>query len=342
MKLTHLASVSCTQGSSCNAGPEVKLLKPEELESAIGFGPDAFHVDDLLDFSNDVIGGPINETHLSDQSIVLSVTAAEVVGDHSPAQSILETHKFLDQVQQVKDLGQDYELAELDWLSNLVEDSCYTKEHLKLDYSLDMQNYPEMTIATADQFQMISPVSVLENSASSGSAYSLSWETALPCRARSKRSRSGSKMWSSGIIAGSSQDIPQSDSCTDSLVSFDCASDVSADSGGFIATRAELLSTKKPSKPWRGRKLGQDGSQIRKCSHCLSQSTPQWRAGPAGPKTLCNACGVRYKSGRLLPEYRPALSPTFEAHIHSNSHRKVVEMRKQKEVGLMHQGSVDQ
>lgn len=46
-----------------------------------------------------------------------------------------------------------------------------------------------------------------------------------------------------------------------------------------------------------------------------------------GPKTLCNACGVRYKSGRLFPEYRPAASPTFVASIHSNSHKKVVEMR---------------
>jgi hypothetical protein len=24
------------------------------------------------------------------------------------------------------------------------------------------------------------------------------------------------------------------------------------------------------------------------------QTTPVWRAGPAGPKTLCNACGVRF------------------------------------------------
>nr|XP_043611591.1 GATA transcription factor 2-like [Erigeron canadensis] len=67
--------------------------------------------------------------------------------------------------------------------------------------------------------------------------------------------------------------------------------------------------------------------QGRKCTHCLSQRTPQWRAGPKGPKTLCNACGVRYKSGRLLPEYRPAKSPTFVNHKHSNSHKKVLEMR---------------
>nr|KYP32575.1 GATA transcription factor 11 [Cajanus cajan] len=65
----------------------------------------------------------------------------------------------------------------------------------------------------------------------------------------------------------------------------------------------------------------------RRCTHCLAQRTPQWRAGPLGPKTLCNACGVRYKSGRLLPEYRPAKSPTFVSHLHSNSHKKVMEMR---------------
>ncbi|KAL3738908.1 hypothetical protein ACJRO7_020310 [Eucalyptus globulus] len=69
----------------------------------------------------------------------------------------------------------------------------------------------------------------------------------------------------------------------------------------------------------------------RRCSHCASERTPQWRAGPLGPKTLCNACGVRYKSGRLVPEYRPAASPTFVLTQHSNSHRKVMELRRQKE-----------
>nr|GMD70083.1 GATA transcription factor 1-like [Ipomoea batatas] len=68
----------------------------------------------------------------------------------------------------------------------------------------------------------------------------------------------------------------------------------------------------------------------RRCQHCGVDKTPQWRAGPMGPKTLCNACGVRYKSGRLLPEYRPANSPTFSAAVHSNSHRKVLEMRRQR------------
>lgn len=71
----------------------------------------------------------------------------------------------------------------------------------------------------------------------------------------------------------------------------------------------------------------QPSQPVRKCMHCEITKTPQWRAGPMGPKTLCNACGVRYKSGRLFPEYRPAASPTFVPSLHSNSHKKVVEMR---------------
>ncbi|CAI9776459.1 unnamed protein product [Fraxinus pennsylvanica] len=65
----------------------------------------------------------------------------------------------------------------------------------------------------------------------------------------------------------------------------------------------------------------------KKCTHCDVTKTPQWREGPLGPKTLCNACGVRYRSGRLFPEYRPAASPTYVPSQHSNSHKKVIEMR---------------
>ncbi|KAH9288171.1 hypothetical protein KI387_032288 [Taxus chinensis] len=81
-------------------------------------------------------------------------------------------------------------------------------------------------------------------------------------------------------------------------------------------------------------KKGQDAMKARKCMHCSIKKTPQWRDGPMGPKTLCNACGVRYRSGRLLPEYRPAASPTFSVDKHSNSHKKVMEMRGQKEFAL--------
>ncbi|KAI3716421.1 hypothetical protein L1987_67289 [Smallanthus sonchifolius] len=83
----------------------------------------------------------------------------------------------------------------------------------------------------------------------------------------------------------------------------------------------------KPPPPTAAGALG------RRCQHCLAEKTPQWRAGPMGPKTLCNACGVRYKSGRLVAEYRPANSPTFSVALHSNSHRKIMEMRKKMQQG---------
>ncbi|CAI5515521.1 unnamed protein product [Closterium sp. Naga37s-1] len=47
----------------------------------------------------------------------------------------------------------------------------------------------------------------------------------------------------------------------------------------------------------------------------------------SGPKTLCNACGVRFKKGKLCPEYRPANSPEYEESKHSNQHRKILAMR---------------
>eukprot|EP00803_Ostreobium_quekettii_P002254 evm.model.scf_2491.1 EVM.evm.TU.scf_2491.1 scf_2491:135-2694(+) len=42
-------------------------------------------------------------------------------------------------------------------------------------------------------------------------------------------------------------------------------------------------------------------SPQRRCTHCGASKTPQWRAGPFGQKTLCNACGVKFKAGRLNP-----------------------------------------
>ncbi|GMH28387.1 hypothetical protein Nepgr_030230 [Nepenthes gracilis] len=76
-----------------------------------------------------------------------------------------------------------------------------------------------------------------------------------------------------------------------------------------------------------GKENSEGQGQGRRCSHCQAQRTPQWREGPLGPKTLCNACGVRFKSGRLFPEYRPAKSPTFVSCMHSNSHKKVLQIR---------------
>ncbi|KAJ9185974.1 hypothetical protein P3X46_005539 [Hevea brasiliensis] len=34
------------------------------------------------------------------------------------------------------------------------------------------------------------------------------------------------------------------------------------------------------------------------CTDCKTTRTPLWRGGPAGPKSLCNACGIRYRKKR--------------------------------------------
>ncbi|KAE8711908.1 GATA transcription factor 15 [Hibiscus syriacus] len=36
----------------------------------------------------------------------------------------------------------------------------------------------------------------------------------------------------------------------------------------------------------------------RTCADCGTSKTPLWRGGPAGPKSLCNACGIRSRKKR--------------------------------------------
>ncbi|RUS33685.1 hypothetical protein BC938DRAFT_470578 [Jimgerdemannia flammicorona] len=43
-----------------------------------------------------------------------------------------------------------------------------------------------------------------------------------------------------------------------------------------------------------------DDGALKKCAYCGSRSTPMWRRGPGGAGTLCNACGVKWKHGKIL------------------------------------------
>lgn len=53
------------------------------------------------------------------------------------------------------------------------------------------------------------------------------------------------------------------------------------------------------------------------CVHCNTTETPLWRAGPAGPKTLCNACGVRWKkTGSVIPRTK---RPSHTAPSNNNN-----------------------
>lgn len=47
------------------------------------------------------------------------------------------------------------------------------------------------------------------------------------------------------------------------------------------------------SEPQKKRRV--EESQQRVCSQCGTEDTAEWRAGPEGPATLCNACGLRYR-----------------------------------------------
>ncbi|KAD3068696.1 hypothetical protein R6Q59_017280 [Mikania micrantha] len=39
-------------------------------------------------------------------------------------------------------------------------------------------------------------------------------------------------------------------------------------------------------------------NQTKCCTDCQTTRTPLWRGGPAGPKSLCNACGIKYNKKR--------------------------------------------
>ncbi|KAA8540368.1 hypothetical protein F0562_024713 [Nyssa sinensis] len=183
------------------------------------------------------------------------------------------------------------ELAELEWLSNFVEESFSSDDlqNLKLISGAKAPTDTSSSETTTD-FQP-------EITASRNNPPIFRPDVSVPGKARSKRSRAAPCDWSSRLLVLTP------------------------------ATSSSETNTKMtPSK-----KGESSDTPSRKCLHCASEKTPQWRTGPMGPKTLCNACGVRYKSGRLVPEYRPAASPTFVSTKHSNSHRKVLELRRQKD-----------
>uniref|UniRef100_A0A5B6YV62 GATA transcription factor n=1 Tax=Davidia involucrata TaxID=16924 RepID=A0A5B6YV62_DAVIN len=233
------------------------------------------------------------------------------------------------------ELSVPYEdIVQLEWLSNFVEDSFSGG-----GMTFDKENSSVHKESSHNQFQTSSPVSVLESSSSSscsgGKTMPLSPTHRGPQRARSKRPRPATFNPRPAI-----QLISPTSSISETPQPF-LAPVVSSESENFaeshpmkniskpFAVEHKKKKKMKLSLPLGPMEMNQNppSQSVRKCMHCEITKTPQWRAGPMGPKTLCNACGVRYKSGRLFPEYRPAASPTFVPALHSNSHKKVIEMR---------------
>ncbi|KAF9620839.1 hypothetical protein IFM89_014776 [Coptis chinensis] len=204
------------------------------------------------------------------------------------------------------------DVANLEWLSHFVEDSFseFSLQHLVGKTELNPQTKNDKGSEMFIETPGLGPVGVA---------------TSVPAKARSKRSRTGGRVWSLGSLpltdssSSSSSSSPSSSSSSSCLIFNNTGQNL--DMFSFMGKPPAKKQKKKPMPE----------AQQRRCSHCGVNKTPQWRTGPLGAKTLCNACGVRYKSGRLLPEYRPAISPTFSSDVHSNNHRKVLEMRRKKE-----------
>ncbi|KAE8656585.1 GATA transcription factor 12 [Hibiscus syriacus] len=311
------------QASSCSS-----QLAPEEPASTA----DHFIVEDLLDFSNEdaVITEQTFDSsvagHSTDSSTVTAVDSCNsssfsgcepnLVGGIG-CRGFTDGHSSADLYVPCDDL------AELEWLSNFVEESFSSDDLQKQQLLSGMNIRPDDALETQG-FQLVLPTQI--NDAIDNGDYSHGNNTdnpifnpdmSVPAKARSKRSRAAPCSWASRLLVLSST---SSYSESDIVVP--------------VQPPPPNQPGKKPVKTTSSKK--KDGgvaiSDGRKCLHCATDKTPQWRTGPMGPKTLCNACGVRYKSGRLVPEYRPASSPTFVLTKHSNSHRKVLELRRQKEM----------
>ncbi|XP_062092945.1 GATA transcription factor 8 [Humulus lupulus] len=291
------------------------------------------HIDDLLDFpSDDVDAGLGPSTDSKSFPSIWSTQSNSLPG----SDSVFSGNSASDLS---AELSVPYEdIVQLEWLSTFVEDS-FSGGSLTMNKE---ESFSLNKDSSRQQFQTSSPVSVLESSSSCSGEKSgpRSPEATTPGgrrgRARSKRPRPATFNPRPAI-----QLISPTSSVIDTPLPF-VTPKSSSDSENFAESRPMIKIPRKipvdqkkkkkirltfPAPPMEMNQNPTLQAAVRKCMHCEITKTPQWRAGPMGPKTLCNACGVRYKSGRLYPEYRPAASPTFIPSLHSNSHKKVLEMR---------------
>lgn len=158
-----------------------------------------------------------------------------------------------------------------------------------------------------------SPVSVLESSGSCSREKSLSINSdkAIPPQNRSKPARY-SGIYPELSTSKQASDARRSEESRNILpVAMDLMNCPEKDDNMFNISDPSHQVTSKPRLPL-----------IKKCANCQSSEMSKWRKGPLGPKTLCNACGIRYRSGGLFPEYRPLASPTFSPSQQSKSHKK--------------------
>ncbi|XP_054776730.1 GATA transcription factor 5-like [Prosopis cineraria] len=272
-----------------------------------GVAGEDFSVDDLFDFSQNEFQPEYEEDDEEKDSLSCSSSHDRSEEDtNSNSSSLAGDSDFIFSNELAVP---DDDLADLEWVSHFVDDSV-----------------PELSLLYPVRSGEAKTRSEPEPSRGFAKTPCLPFE--FPVKARSTKRRRA-RMFIPLLSRPSSPPSSCSSVFSSTLTLIAVGT---APSTGFVQSVTETP-VKKQKKRAEAQAGSGSGSQIqRRCTHCLVQKTPQWRTGPLGPKTLCNACGVRYKSGRLFPEYRPACSPTFSSNIHSNSHRKVLEMRKRKEM----------
>nr|GEV98290.1 GATA transcription factor 12-like [Tanacetum cinerariifolium] len=265
-----------------------------------------FVIDDLLDFPTDEAPVDVPFVASTESSPTLETCNSPLPGDNVPRRTLPDP-------QFSNDLCVPYDdLAELEWLSNVVEESFSCEDLQKLQLISGIKARPNYASSNNQEFHP-DPDNRANNPI-------FNTDMSVPGKARTKRSRAAPCNWTSRLLVVSPTNTGPS-----VTMSSESESDITSSSTG----RKTMKTLSKKKEVYENSCHNGDG---RKCLHCATDKTPQWRSGPMGPKTLCNACGVRYKSGRLVPEYRPASSPTFVLAKHSNSHRKVLELRRQKEM----------
>ncbi|KAL3614662.1 hypothetical protein CASFOL_041419 [Castilleja foliolosa] len=310
--LDSLQGMECVQGGFGSETASKTALLLEDFSAVNGVvSCDDLFVDELLDFSHDFneeeeetqLEEP-EEKELEEKEKDFSVSLEKQPAPEKSVVSVKDDYGPLPESELIVPVE---DLESLEWLSHFVEDSFS-------DYSL-----------TGKLTSMAAP------NRSEPVKEQVCFTTPVQTKSRTKRARTGVRVWP--VLSPSfTESSTSSSSSITSTTSFPLAP---PNPWAAQGQTGEIINLKPPAKkykkkPWEAA-AGGGGSQPRRCSHCGVTKTPQWRAGPFGSKTLCNACGVRFKSGRLLPEYRPACSPTFSSQLHSNSHRKVLEMRRKKE-----------
>ena len=97
------------------------------------------------------------------------------------------------------------------------------------------------------------------------------------------------------------------------------------------STKAASTSTFQEShaKPKRSEssmsKTSSSTGGFRQCLNCFCTSTPMWRRGPDGTASLCNACGVRFKAGKLQMD-----NELVEDNLRKiNQHRSLIQQQQQ-------------